>query len=274
MHSQLHFDKILAFLDGPDSPDISNPIHSTAGAANYGFKGALVGGATVFGWATPLILETMGTDWLRKGWASISFRRPTYPGEELTISLEPTGPQEFLLRISGADGDDRLKGEIGIGMAPWLSEIVDTEISKAAVSDTELPLLTLSIAPIGQTLSPLGDPLSVPDAISYGADKQRSKDELFVGEKPIAHPGWICARPIRFLHHSYNYSPAIHAKSQIQFFGEIHAGENIVTTGTFVEAYERKGHTYGVVDCSTFNSLGVEVIRQRHTTIFAVGARE
>ena len=274
MNSELYSDTVLAFLDGPDTPGIANPIHSTAGAATYGFKGALVGGATVFGWATPLILDALGTDWLENGWASISFRRPTYPGEELAISIEPIGPQEFLLKISGPDADNKLLGEIGIGKAPWLDEIIDTEILEAAVSQTELPTLTLSTAPIGQTLLPLGDPLSVQDAISYGTDKQRSDDELFVGEKPIAHPGWICARPIKFLHHSYNYSPAIHAKSQIQFFREIEAGENIVTTGTFIEAYERKGHTYGVVDCSTYNSLGVEVIRQRHTTIFAVGPRE
>ncbi len=274
MSSQLYSDKILAFLDGPDSPDIANPIHSTAGAASYGFRGALVGGATVFGWATPLILDTLGTGWLENGWASISFRRPTYPGEKLVISLEPTAEEEFSLKIRGLDEDNRLQGEIGTGKAPWLDEIVETRMSKGEVTQTELPTLTLSTAPIGQTLLPLGSQLSVLDAVAYGADKQRSEDELFVGKKPIAHPGWICARPIRFLHHSYDYSPAIHAKSRIQFFGKIQAGENIVTTGTFIEAYERKGHSYGVVDCSTFNSLGNEVIRQRHTTILGVGARE
>lgn len=274
MNSEVYFDQVLAFLDGPDSPDISNPIHSTAGAASYGFKGALVGGATVFGWTTPLILEKLGTEWLRNGWASISFRRPTYPNEELTISLEEAGPREFLLKVNGPDGNARLQGEIGTGKAPWFDEIIGTEASEAVITQPKLPTLTLLTAPISEALSPLGDPLSIPDAASYGIDKQRSNDDLFVGEKPIAHPGWICARPIRFLHHSYDYSPAIHAKSQIQFLGNIQAGESIVTTGTFVEAYERKNHTYGVVDCSTFNSAGVEVVRQRHTTIFAVGARE
>ena len=37
MNSEVYFDQVLAFLDGPDSPDISNPIHSTAGAASLGF---------------------------------------------------------------------------------------------------------------------------------------------------------------------------------------------------------------------------------------------
>ena len=37
---------ITAFLDGEDSLEIDNIIHSTAGAAQFGFQGALVGGVT------------------------------------------------------------------------------------------------------------------------------------------------------------------------------------------------------------------------------------
>ena len=43
---------IIAYLGHEDSPDISNPIHSTEVAQAYGFKGPLVGGVTVWGWAT------------------------------------------------------------------------------------------------------------------------------------------------------------------------------------------------------------------------------
>ena len=51
---------IDAFLSNDDSPDIGNPIHSTEIAKKYGFKGALVGGVTVYGWAVPAILEALG----------------------------------------------------------------------------------------------------------------------------------------------------------------------------------------------------------------------
>ena len=74
--------RLIAFLDGLDSPDISNPIHSTAVAGQYGFKGALVGGVTVYGWATPPILEVLGDRWLNDGWADAAFRQPVYPGED------------------------------------------------------------------------------------------------------------------------------------------------------------------------------------------------
>ena len=273
MTSRLIQDKFNAFLDGPDRPDISNPIHSTSGANDYGYSGALVGGATVFGWATDTILRTLGDGWLATGWASISFRRPTYPGEELLITLEEVSDGEFGLQISGLDQNNRVEGSVGIGVAPWLAELTGTEYSESEPVKSNLETLHFPTAPLGEVLRPLGGGSSAADAISYANEKQHSQDDRFIGDNPVLHPGWICARPIRFLRHSYDYSPAIHARSEIQFFGEIKADEPIVTTGTFVDAYQRKGHSYAVVDCSTYGPQNRELVRQRHTTIFEVGAR-
>ena len=76
---------VVAYLDNDDSPDITNPIHSTEVAKSYGFDGPLVGGVTVWGWATDTILSAIGEDWLEEGWAEYSFRKPTFPGDTLKI---------------------------------------------------------------------------------------------------------------------------------------------------------------------------------------------
>ena len=76
---------VVAYLDNEDNPDISNPIHSSEVAKAYGFTGPLVGGVTVWGWATETILEALGEDWLEEGWSEYSFRQPVYPGDILTI---------------------------------------------------------------------------------------------------------------------------------------------------------------------------------------------
>ena len=85
MPSQVIENSVMAYLDNEDSADISNPIHSTEVAKSYGFAGPLVGGVTVWGWATDTILEALGEDWLEKGWAEYSFRHPTFPGDLLTV---------------------------------------------------------------------------------------------------------------------------------------------------------------------------------------------
>ena len=58
---------VEAYLDNDDNADITNPIHSTEVAKSYGFAGPLVGGVTVWGWATDTILEALGEDWLDNG---------------------------------------------------------------------------------------------------------------------------------------------------------------------------------------------------------------
>ena len=73
---------VEAYLSNEDSPDISNPIHSSDVAAQFGFSGALVGGVTLWGWATSTVLEALGEGWLDHGWAEFSFRQPTYPGDQ------------------------------------------------------------------------------------------------------------------------------------------------------------------------------------------------
>jgi len=76
---------VVAYLDNDDNPDIANPIHSTEVAKSYGFDGPLVGGVTVWGWATDTILAALGEGWLEEGWAEYSFRQPTFPGDTLTV---------------------------------------------------------------------------------------------------------------------------------------------------------------------------------------------
>ena len=60
---------VTAYLDNDDSPDIENPIHSTEIARAYEYEGPLIGGVTVWGWATDTIIAAIGNNWLSEGWA-------------------------------------------------------------------------------------------------------------------------------------------------------------------------------------------------------------
>ena len=266
--------KLTAFLGGPDRPDIRNKIHSTEGAKEYGYQGALVGGVAVFGWATPLIFETLGRGWIDEGWAELAFRRPTYPGDEITITMEPAEGDTWSLRITGSDGHDKVVGDLGVGLAPWLDDVLlKTPFRPAEPPLNDYPRLVPEVAPVGRQLSPLGFTVTEAEAHEYARTRQRTDDPLFAGPSPRLHPGWIAGRPPGVLHHTYNYGPAIHTRSHLQIFAPAHAGQNFVTTGTFRESYERKGHQYGAYDLTTYSEDGRELWRQRHTTIYQVAKR-
>ena len=266
---------VTAFLDGPDDPNMSNAIHSTQGAKDYGYRAALVGGVTVWGWATPTILEALDERWLEDGWAHVRFRRPTYPGDELRVHVDElgtNGAQAF--RMTKADGENALVGEVGLGTAPWFDEITQPELRPGEEAPAELPQLTLDLARATDAMRPMSVEISIADAQEYGTEKQQTSAALFVGDQPRVHPGWVAGRMTRLIHHSFDYGPAIHSSTHVQNLARFDAGQTITVIGRLNDAYERKGHHYAVLDAMLISEAGTELARIRHTTIFQVAKRE
>lgn len=263
---------ITAFLDGEDRPDIANPIHSTAVATEYGYRAALVGGVTVYGWCVPAIVQALGDRWLEYGWIDVRFRRPTYPGDQMTARVTPEG-DAWTLAMTNQDGDTCLAGTLGLGRAPFAGDLHLPERRDAEPRPETLPRLTPVSAPVGEDLRPMAAPYSHEDAVMYAAEKQADANPPWVGEGARIHPGWLAARMTPLIRHSYGYGPAIHARSQIQHLARALAGQTVTVAGHFVETYERKGHQYGVVDGVILAEDGRELAAIRHTTIYQVARR-
>ncbi|MGH2633614.1 MAG: hypothetical protein ACRDG3_09415 [Tepidiformaceae bacterium] len=263
---------VTAFLDGEDSPDILNPIHSTAVAQAYGFKGALVGGVTVYGWMVPSILDALGDAWLDSGWVDVRFRRPVYAGDVMTTTVSGSDGGISELAMTNQDGDVCLAGTLGVRPAPWLEELHTPRRLAAEPRPPTLPRLTADDAPVGRDLRPLGIEMTADLAGIYVRDKQRDDSPRWTGSSAHIHPGWIAAQMTPLLHHSYDYGPSIHTRSQIQQIAAARPGQRVTFAGTFVETFERKGHHYGVIDGLMLAEDGAELARLRHTTIYQLAA--
>ena len=85
---------IVATMPDADTPNPGNPIHSSDSARDYGFRAALVGGATIYGWCVPTIIDAAGTAWLDHGWADVAFRRPVFPNDRLELRIDADGSFE------------------------------------------------------------------------------------------------------------------------------------------------------------------------------------
>ena len=256
-----------AFLDGPDSPDISNPIHSTAVANAYGFKAALVGGVTVWGWCTRAVLEAIGASWLDSGWAEVNFRQPVYPADSLTIRISASGPVRAL-EVANQDGEVCIRGSVGMGQHPDLTDFRRPARLVAEPAPDQLPELTLQSAPIGHDLRPMALAYQLADATLYAADKQRDPAPPWLDEGARIHPGWIAARMTPLLKHSFHYGPSIHTQTLVQNLAPAMVGQEVTVAGVFVDALKRKGHHYAILDGLLLSETGTELARLRHTTIF------
>ena len=266
--------RITAFLDGEDSLAISNIIHSTDGAQEYGYDGALVGGVTVFSWSVAALIEAVGDGWLADGWVDFSLRRPVYPGYEMTTRVTTVdGGDDVEFVMLNQEGERCVAGAAGRGRAVWFDELQPASRIEAEQEPADKPQLTPAIVPTGEDLRPMPVPFSEEDAAVYADTRASDSHSRWRGEGALLHPGWIAARATPLMRHSYTYGPSIHARSQIQHLAPARAGQTVVVAGHVTDAYERKGHEYVLVDCSLLNAEGGEFARLRHTTIYQVAKR-
>lgn len=263
----------IATMEDPDDPAMfeRNRIHTNAGAQEYGFEGAFVGGVTLYGWCVPTIVDAIGEGWLDDGWINIRFRRPTYPGAHVRVRVAPSDvtPQAFLVQALHDDGEVSIVGEAGTGTAPWLADLRATPFSPPEPPG-ERPLLTLEDAPSGRRLRSFRYGKQTPDP-SHSAAAQAGIVEFGTSAGSVVHPGTVARQMISLLAHSYEYGrPAIHTESYIQTFARIPADEDVVLCGTFIRAFERNGHHYAVIDADLYTLSGERLARQRHINIFKV----
>ena len=262
---------ITAFLDGDDSLEINNIIHSTAGAARYGYTGPLVGGTTVYSWSAAALVEALGEDWLNEGWVEFQLRKPVYPEEVITTRVTPNGGDvEFTM--TKHTGEVAVRGTAGLGIADFLAEITTASDRTPQPQPPDRPFINRAVAPLGEDLPAMAIDLSRAEAELYAEEKARDLHRLWHGADCRVHPGWIAQRANALLAHTWRYT-AIHASSQIQHLAPVYADQQLLVSGRLESGYERKGHEYAVIDLTITSEDGRDLVRMRQPTIYQVGAR-
>ena len=278
---------ITAFLDGDDSLEINNIIHSTAGAARYGYTGPLVGGTTVYSWSIAALVEALGDTWLDQGWVEFQLRKPVYPSEVITTRVTPISdsvipaqagisPQDAAaveFTMTKHTGDIAVRGTAGLGVADFNTEISTATDRAPQPEPADRPFITRAVAPLGEDLPAMAIDLSAADAAWYAEQKARDAHPLWHGANARVHPGWIAQRANALLAHTWRYT-AIHASSQIQHLAPVHPDQTLLVSGRLDSGYERKGHEYAIIDLTVTAQDGQDLVRMRQPTIYQVGERE
>jgi acyl dehydratase len=269
--------EVEAYLSNEDSADISNPIHSAEVAAQFGFRGALIGGVTVWGWATPTILEALGDGWLGRGWAEFAFRQPVYPDDRLTVVAEPADGDEadaWSITMTNQEGVDCVRGTVGLGDASWLDELTTPELMNAAPSPDPMPPLVLESAPAGQDWLPFSVDATAEFAREVAVEKQHSEDPRFVGAEPLLHPAWTAGWAEGLMRHNVYIPSSMHTRSRVQHLAPIPAGQTVTGGAHFLEAYERRAHHFANYDVLLRGEDGTDLARLRHWTVFRIATPE
>ncbi len=266
--------QITAYLEGTDRQDQPQNIHTDAVAKEMGYRGGLVYGSSVFGWATPLILDALGADWMRNGWADLQVLRPVYNGEDLTISLTPAEDGAYRVEAAGPEGKPRIAATVGLGRGSWVGSHTRSQRLTVEPLPDPRPMLLLETAPVGADLPMLQAKARDRLANMFNEASTHGHGPLIVDGREVQSPASICGRMTWYTHAVWDYpGPSLHARSFVQFLDVLDIDEPVTVAGHLSNAYEKNGNHYGETDGIIFGADGREVALARHASIFVVAKR-
>jgi hypothetical protein len=225
--------------------DSENKIHDDAVAAQYGFRGGLVPGVTVYGYLASAAIEHFGPEWLDRGAMDVRFREPIYEGEDVGITIEPD-----------ADGRVRVEaGKCASGIA-WMGDYPGAPSIAKAPLERKMPSPE-SLAP-GTVFGTLIDKLDL--------KKSKMSAPLDPSIDGKAHPAVLIALANRVFVENYQLGPWIHVSSEVRKYRAACDGEEVWVRARVVDRFERKGHEFVIYDAVIAANEPIEYVR--HTAIW------
>jgi acyl dehydratase len=262
-----------------DAETSENKIHDDAVAQQYGFRGGLVPGVTVYGYLTWLPASAWGRDWLESGGMSIRLARPVYAGDTVTVTSEADDGGCLAVTATNQLGEACATGLAWrAGAAPDGLAPVDVggvvALATAPVPELdERPPASAETLAAGTVLGRLQRRLGPEDRavqLDLLSDDLGLYDEL-----AVAHPGELIRAANAVLSRTVRLGPWIHVSSETTHLGLVPDGATVTTQARVVDRYERKEHQFVVLDVVSAVD-GDAVMAVRHTAIYAprvAGAR-
>jgi len=226
-----------------------NAIHDDAVARQYGFRGGLVPGVTVYAYLTHPLAEAWGREWLERGTASVRFARPVLEGEEVRVSRaiaeRSASAVTVALTAATVSGGECATATASLPAAP--PEPAAAAAWATAPLPAERPAATREHL---AAVSVLGTPVTLYDEATAANYLGKVSDALplYRGREGLVHPAFYLDQANRALDRNVLMGPWIHVGSVIRHLSLARAGEYLSTRGRVRSLFEKKGREFVEVD--------------------------
>ena len=225
------------------APDSENKIHDDRVAAQYGFRGGLVPGITVYGYMTVPVVQ-FDPAWLDYGSMQVRFREPVYDGDDVIVRADAADDES----IQGGSIQIVAEREDGAVYAAGTARIAHAEAKPDLLPLKELP----RVRPVpgrdnliaGAVLGTVVETLDIVDA-----------------ERLLKLSNHILMR-------NFELGPWIHAASEVTNWSAPLVGDEIAVRGRICNRFDRKGHEFVVLDVMLVANGERLVQTVRHTAIY------
>ena len=222
------------------APDSENKIHDDRVAAEYGFRGGLVPGVTIYGYMTVPIVE-LAPRWLEHGSIQVRFVQPVYDGDVVIVR-----------GLVNDDGSIRVTAEREDG---------------AVFANGTASLNRTAEPPAGPELIalPVERPEATRETIVSGAPLGTVTDRLDALE-----PRRLLQFSNEVLVRNFKLGPWIHVSSEVNNWSAAQSGEEIRAHARVHDCFHRKGHEFIVADVALIANRRRLVQTVRHTAIYRI----
>jgi hypothetical protein len=250
------------------SAESENRMHSDEVARRYGFRGGLVPGVTVFGHMTRPVVAHFGPAWLAGGWAEVSFGKPAYEGELLSVRAT------LLDGGAGAGLELTCSNEAGVELARMQAGMTRPAIEpdeRASVAPSparaERPEATWDLMQIGVPFPALPWQPSARENVAWCDDVRDDLSVYREGHAPFLHPGLVLRQANNVLKNRFVLPAWIHTASRVTFHESPRVGPAYEVRAIPEEKWVRKGHEFVrlYVAIRTGERIVAEML---HTAIF------
>ncbi|MEX2223741.1 MAG: hotdog fold domain-containing protein [Candidatus Rokuibacteriota bacterium] len=247
-----------------------NKIHEDGLAREFGFRGGLVPGVTVYAWMTHPVVAALGGVWLDHGTFSVRFAKPVYFGEPVTVraSVAAHSKEEVTIQARVVNDQDEVcaTATMGLPLGPRLP-LPDPAAYPASALPAERPLASrASLA--SQTV--LGTPQLILERTVVDAFLERVSEKLSMYrdiDSP-AHPGLYLEQANRALDRNVRVSPWIHVESHGQHLSVPRVHERLETRAKVKNLFQGKGHEFVELDLLLLAAGARPVASIRHVAIY------
>ncbi len=241
------------------SVNTENRIHSDSVAARFGFEGALVPGAAVFGHMTHPLVDTLGPDWLAGSHVSVRFLKPAYDGDALTVTHDAAGDTHTVHCHAR-----------GILLAELHTRPLDPDDGPANVEPgapfSQRPEIEWDNVTVGE---PFPAWTWTPDAVENAESAAQVEDSLACYRTGVVHPHAILSTANRAFTRRYVLPAWIHVGSVVRLRRLLRVGDEIEVRTVPTRKWRRKGHEF--VDLGIAYVVDGEVATEiEHTSIFSI----
>jgi hypothetical protein len=258
------------------STESENRIHADDVAQQYGFKGGLVPGVTVYAYMVRPVAERWGRDWVERGTMTARFVVPVYEGDATTVEFDDAGTGALAVR--NREGDTCATGGAGWADASLEApKVADFPEAPLPAPGDRPPASPESLA-VGTVLGSMGH--------RFHAGRAGEYLDLVADDLPlwrdagIAHPGYLMLFANYILSSNVKLGPWIHVESTATHYSAVTDGEEWSIRGHVIGNHERKGHKFVDLDLLVVasgdthgDSAARPVMAVRHTAIYEPARR-